>query len=298
MNGGHVLTRRIAHHRGANFSLGFRLLPRGKRRAVYAAYAACRIPDDIVDEVGEGADPEEARRRLDAWAEELESAYAGRPTTPATRALAEVLESGTAIPKAALLGLVDGCRMDLERSRYTTFAELERYCELVAVTISDISLAVFGVRDASAAGLGRHLAMALQLTNICRDVGEDVGRGRIYLPGEEMADHGVDEDEVISGSVDHDRYRRLMAFQCGRAMDFFRAANPLPCALARDARPAVRVMGGVYRRILDRIAADPVAAYTRRTELPRWQRFAAVAAGLLGAPFVLRVGRPARSSAG
>lgn len=298
MNAGHDFARRIAHHRGANFSLGFRLLPAGKRRAVYAAYAACRIPDDIVDEVGEGGDLEAARHRLDAWAEEVEAAYAGRPTTPATRALAEVLEGGTAVPKAALLGLVDGCRMDLERSRYATFAELERYCELVAVTISDISLAVFGVREATAPGLGRHLAMALQLTNICRDVGEDVGRGRIYLPGEEIAAFGVSEDELLSGSVEHDRYRRLMAFQCDRAREFFRAANPLPRALARDARPAVRVMGGVYRRILDRIAADPVAAYGRRTELPRWQRFTAVAAGLLGAPFVLRAVRPAQSSAG
>ena len=276
--------RRLTHRRGANFSLGFRLLAPAKRRAVYAAYAACRIPDDIVDE-GAGAGRAELERKLDAWAGEVESTYAGRPSTPATRALAEVLPRFP-IPKAALLGLVDGCRMDLERSRYGTFAELERYCELVAVTISDISLAIFGVVRPEASALGRHLAYALQLTNICRDVGEDLGRGRIYLPLDELARFGVDEPALLAGEVDTERYAALMAFQCARARGCFAAANPLPAALAADARPTVRVMGGVSRRGLDRIAAAPARAFRRRTDLPRWQRAAAVAAGLLGRPFI------------
>jgi phytoene synthase len=240
--------RRLTHRRGANFSLGFRLLPAAKRRAVYAAYAACRIPDE-------------------------------------TRALAEVLRE-VAVPRAALLGLIDGCRMDLERRRYATFAELERYCELVAVTISDISLAIFGTVCAEAHALGRNLAMALQLTNICRDVGEDVGRGRIYLPLDELARYGVAETDVEGGRVDTEAYRALMAFQCARARSYFRAANELPEAIAADARPAVRVMGGVYRRVLDRVASDTPAAYRQRVELPCWQRATAVLAGLVGAPYV------------
>ena len=276
--------RRIAHRRGANFSLGFRLLAPAKRRAVYAAYAACRIPDDIVDE-GAGAGRAELERKLDAWAGEVEATYAGRPSMPATRALAEVLRQFP-IPKGALLGLVEGCRMDLERSRYGTFAELERYCELVAVTVSDISIAIFGAVRPEAATLGRHLAYALQLTNICRDIGEDLSRGRIYLPLDELAKFGVGEETLAAGEVDTAGYAALMAFQCARARGCFAAANPLPAALAADARTTVRVMGGVYRRVLDRIAADPVRAFRRRTELPRWQRAAAVAAGLLGRPFV------------
>ncbi len=279
------LVRRVAHTRGANFSLGFRLLPRAKREAVYAAYTACRIPDDIVDEAGASEDAAVVAGRLDAWVRELEATYAGRPGRPETVALARVLER-VAIPKDALVGLVEGCRMDLERSRYRTFAELERYCELVAVTISDISLAIFGVLDPAAGALGRHLAMALQLTNICRDVGEDVGRGRIYLPLDELAAAGVREQDVLSGLVDTPPYRELMALQSRRAREHFRAANRLPGALERDARPAVRVMGGVYRRILDRVAADPVGAYSRRVELPGPVRLAAIAAGLLGRPFV------------
>ncbi len=277
--------RRLAHQRGANFSLGFRLLPPGKRRAVYAAYAACRIPDDIVDEAGPGVSRDELNRRLDDWVGEVERTYAGRPSRTATRALAEVLRKYP-IPKGALLGLVEGCRMDLERRRYATFAELERYCELVAVTISDISLAVFGTVREEARGAGRHLAMALQLTNICRDVGEDLGRNRIYLPQDELARFGVSEDDLRCGRVAGAEYAALMAFECGRAREHFEAARGLPAMIRANARPAVRVMGGVYRRVLERVARNPVAAFHRRVELPRRQRYSAVLCGLLGRPFV------------
>ena len=280
-----ALVRRLTHTRGGNFSLGFRLLPAGKRAAVYAAYAACRIPDDIVDEAGEGADPAAVRGRLDAWADEVRATYRGRPTRPETVALARTLERFP-VPQAALLGLVEGCRLDLEKSRYASFAELERYCELVAVTISDISLAIFGTVREEAPALGRHLAMALQLTNICRDVGEDRERGRIYLPLDELASFGVGEDEIVAGRIESGSYRALMAFECDRARGYFAGANRLPATIAPDARPAVRVMGGVYRRVLDRVAADPIAAFSCRAALPRWQRWLAVASGLLGASFV------------
>jgi len=285
VSGDRADVRRLAHRRGANFSLGFRLLPPGKRRAVYAAYAACRIPDDLVDEAEAGVSRAELHRRLDDWVGELERTYAGRPNRTATRALAEVL-ARYPIPKSALLGLVEGCRMDLERRRYATFTDLERYCELVAVTISEISLAIFGVLRVEARSAGRHLAMALQLTNICRDVGEDLGRDRIYLPQEELERFGVGEDDLRAERVAGAEYANLMAFECERAREHFEAANALPGMIRADARPAVRVMGGVYRRVLDRVAAKPGAAFQRRVELPRWQRLIAIAAGLLGRPFV------------
>jgi phytoene synthase len=281
----HSTVRRLAHRRGANFSLGFRLLPAAKRRAVYAAYAACRIPDDIVDEVEGGVERDELHRRLDRWACEVERTYRGEPTTPASRALADVL-GNYPIPKEALLGLVEGCRMDLDRGRYGTFAELERYCELVAVTISEISLAIFAPGKADARVHGRHLAMALQLTNICRDVGEDVERDRIYIPLDELDRFGVGEGDLLAGRVATGGYGALMTFQCGRARRHFREANPLPGLLARDSRAAVRVMGGVYRRVLDRVGRRPYEAYHRRMELPTWQRVTAVIGGLIGRPFV------------
>lgn len=279
-----AFTRRLTHQRGANFSLGFRLLPKAKRQAVYAAYAVCRVADDIVDEAG-GAPTAVTAGRLDAWAQEVDATFRGRPSHPATVALAEALER-FAIPQRAILGLIEGCRMDLQVRRYQTFGELERYCELVAVTISEISLAIFGVTDPRATEYGRNLALGLQLTNICRDVGEDAARDRIYLPVDELAAHGVTEESVLAGRVAGKAYAGLMRFQCARARRFFVAANPLPCCVGADARVAVRVMGGVYRRVLDRVAADPVAAYRHRVVLPRRQRWAAVVAGLLGRPFV------------
>lgn len=281
MSRAETAVRRLTRARGANFSLGFRLLPPAKRRAVYAAYAACRIPDDIVDEAGPGADPAEIRGRLDDWVAELEATYAGRPARTETAALAAVLPVFP-IPKSALLGLVEGCRMDLEIGRYGTFAALEAYCERVAVTISEISLAIFGALGPDARQAGRSLAMALQLTNICRDVGEDAGRGRIYLPLDELTRFGVGEDDVLRGTVDTPTYRELMRFQCARAASYFAAARGLPRAIEADARAAVRVMAGVYRRVLARVAADPVRAYSVRAELSRWQRVVAVAGGLIG----------------
>ncbi|MEW6337166.1 MAG: phytoene/squalene synthase family protein [Acidobacteriota bacterium] len=273
--------RALTRARGGNFSLGFRLLPAAKRRAVYAAYAACRIPDDIVDEAGPEVGPAQVLRALDEWVAEVEATYAGRPTRPETAALAAVLPVFP-VPKSALLGLVEGCRMDLEISRYETFSALEGYCERVAVTISEISLAIFGAIRPEAHEAGRSLAMALQLTNICRDVGEDAGRGRIYLPLDELARHGVSEDEVLRGAVDTAGYRALMRFECARAASYFAAAGGLPQAVERDSRAAVRVMTGVYRRVLARVAADPVRAWAVRAELTRVERVVAVVGGLLG----------------
>ena len=173
--------------------------------------------------------------------------------------------------------------MDLEKKRYASFFELERYCELVAVTIAEISLAIFGTLEPGASGLGRSLALALQLTNICRDVGEDAGRDRLYLPMDEAARFGVTAEEVLTGRVESGRYRDLLAFQCQRAADHFAVARALPRTLERDSRVAVRIMAGVYRRVLASVARDPVRAYGRRVELTRGERLAAVLAGVVGA---------------
>lgn len=276
--------RRLTHRQGPNFSLGFRMLPAEKRRAVYAAYAVCRIADDIVDEAPPGAAPGETIGKLSAWQEEIEAAYAGRPHEPATRALAAVLDRFQ-IPKRAFFELIEGCRWDLVKQRYETFAELERYCELVAVTISDISLAIFETVDAKAPELGRNLAIALQLTNICRDVGEDAGRDRIYLPQDELGRFGVDVEEILARSVSP-AFRELMAFQVERARSFFRRANPLPGCIAPDARLAVRLMGRVYATILEHIGRSPDTVLHRRVRLGTVSRAGVVLSGLLRRPFV------------
>jgi 15-cis-phytoene synthase len=227
---------------------------------------------------------EGARRALDAWQAEVEAAYAGRPGESATRALAESLERFP-IPRQAFLDLIEGCRWDLVRPRYPTFAELERYCELVAVTVSDISLAIFGVTRAEAPRLGRCLALALQLTNICRDVGEDAGRDRVYLPLDELEHFGVAEGDLLARRPTP-AFCALMVHQVERARACYRAANGLPDCVERDARLGVRLMGLVYARILERIAVRPEAVLARRVRLGPSGRAAVVLAGLARRPFV------------
>jgi len=283
--------RAIAHRYGANFSVGFRFLPRVKRRAVYAAYAFCRWADDIADEdpsvipsaardpLPAGDSSPTARlgmtpERLDAWEAELHRCYAGNPTHPITIALADALRHFD-IPKAAFKALIDGCRQDIVKHRYETFDELLHYCELVATSISDISLAIFGHRTDAAIAYGRNLATALQLTNVTRDVGDDLARDRIYIPSEELRRFGVTEAELIA-KTESDRMRRLIEFQIDRAESYFRAAEPLLGELSADARFPVILMGGVYATVLARLRRDPLLVLRRRLSLSRREKIIVV----------------------
>jgi phytoene synthase len=260
--------RAIAHRHGANFSVGFRFLPRAKRQAVYAAYAFCRWADDIADSVEARGDRQEclsSTEQLDLWQFELDRCYSGHPTHPITIALADALQH-FAIPKSAFVALIDGCRQDLVKHRYETFDELLHYCELVAASISDISLAIFGYRTPAAIGYGRDLSSALQLTNVTRDVGDDLERDRIYIPAEELRRFDVTEAELI-GKVESDRMRRLIDFEIDRAESYFRAAEPLLNELSADARFPVLLMGGVYATVLRRLREDPLVVLRRRLSL-------------------------------
>ncbi len=261
--------RAIAHRYGANFSVGFRFLPRAKRRAVYAAYAFCRWADDIADEPGG-----DVVHRLDAWQSELDRCYAGHPSHPITVALADALQH-FAIPKSAFVALIDGCRQDTLKHRYETFEELLHYCELVASSISDISLAIFGYRTSAAIAHGRNLATALQLTNVTRDVGDDLARDRVYIPREELRRFGVAEQELVA-RVESDRMRRLIEFQIERAESYFRAAEPLLAELSADARFPVILMGGVYATVLARLRKDPLLVLRRRLSLSRFEKIIVV----------------------
>jgi phytoene synthase len=272
--------RRIAHKHGANFSVGFRFLPRVKRRAVYAAYAWCRWADDIADESPGG----DVNARLDDWQRELEACYAGTPSHPITIALADALQH-FAIPKSAFIALVDGCRQDTWKSRYETFEELLHYCDLVATSIADISLSIFGYRSDAAPGYGRSLATALQLTNVTRDVGDDLSRDRIYIPREELRRFGVTEEEIFA-RAENDRIRRLLEFQIDRAEGYFREAEPLLRELAFDARFPTLLMGGVYATVLAKLRKDPLTAIRKRLSLSPLQKVLVVGRRVLHPHFV------------
>ncbi len=275
-------SRRLTHRAGANFSVGFRFLPEPRRRAVYAAYAFCRKADDAVDE----GDPAGAPARLAEWADELEATYAGRPATGTGAALAEALTSFP-IPKAAFEGLIAGCRQDLERTRYETFDDLLGYCDLVATTISTISLAIFGgLGEAETEARGRDLATALQLTNVIRDVGEDAGRGRIYLPRDEMATFGVFEADLISRRATP-AYGALLRFEADRALGFFRRAEPVKDLVDRECRFGVTMMGGIYAEVAALVRARPAETLERRIGLTTFGKLRAVARRLVTRRFVL-----------
>jgi phytoene synthase len=269
--------RTIAHRYGSNFSVGFRFLPPVKRRAVYAAYAWCRWADDIADEPSDSSAP--VLDRLAAWQRELDATYAGRPSHPITLALADALQH-FAIPKSAFIALVDGCRQDMVKTRYETFDELLQYCELVASSISDISLAIYGYRTSAALDYGRNLATALQLTNVTRDVADDLDRDRIYLPQEELRRFGVTENELFARH-ESDAMRRLIELQIERASGYFRAAEPLIRELSFDARFPTVLMGGVYATVLTKLRRDPLVVLRKRLSLSRVQKIIVVARRLI-----------------
>jgi 15-cis-phytoene synthase len=283
--------RKIAHKHGANFSVGFRFLPKVKRNAVYAAYAFCRFADDIVDECSDarpGASAAEAaaptRVRLDEWQQELEACYAGTPSHPITIALADALQHFK-IPKGAFLALIAGCKQDLVKTRYQTFEELLQYCELVAASISDISLAIFGYKSADAIEHGRSLSTALQLTNVTRDIGDDLSRDRVYIPQDELRRFGVPESDLFT-HAETDAMRRLIEFQIDRAESYFRAAEPLLHELAFDARFPTLLMGGIYATVLAKLRKDPLMVIRRRLSLSPLQKALVVGARVLRPHFV------------
>lgn len=290
--------RAIAHKHGGNFSVGFRFLPKVKRDAVYAAYAYCRIADDIADEeeVDEGrqsavggsgahlAATADRLERLQSWQMELDACYAGAPTQPVTIALADALQH-FAIPKSAFVALLDGCRQDMVKTRYETFDELLVYCDYVASSISDISLSIFGYKSENAIADGRNLSTALQLTNITRDIGDDVSRDRIYIPREELRRFGVEERELFA-RVESDRLLQLIEFQIARAESYFRAAEPLLRELDFDARFPTLLMGGVYATVLAKLRKNPLVAIRERLSLSTMQKVLVVGSRMLKPHFI------------
>lgn len=244
-----------------NFYLGFQFLPKDKRNAVYASYAFCRYADDIVDEhEGRGV-----QWLLAKWESDLHNAYKNEAGHPIMIALADAVHRYN-IPKAPYLGLIRGCKMDLTISRYKNFRELLTYCELVATTISSISLHIFGCSNPNAKKYGRYLSIALQLTNILRDVGEDAKKGRIYIPLEELERFGYSESELMRG-VMNSSYYRLMKFQAARARSYYKKAFEGMKNFTDDSRFATVVMGGVYHEVLQKIERKNFNVYNEKVHL-------------------------------
>jgi phytoene synthase len=247
---------------GSSFYYSFLFLPQDRRRAITALYAFCREVDDVVDEV---SDPGVARAKLAWWVEEVERIFAGTPEHPVGRALAPVV--GTyGLERSLMLEIVEGMRMDLDYNRYPDFATLEVYCHRVAGVVGLLSARIFGYTEPGTLDYARTLGLAFQLTNIVRDVGEDVRRNRIYLPLDELNRFGLAADDLVLLKED-ERFGRLMSFQIERARQHYdRALALLPAADRRAQRPGL-VMAAIYRTLLDEIDASGGKVLNQRIAL-------------------------------
>ncbi|HVE79960.1 MAG TPA: phytoene/squalene synthase family protein [Gemmatimonadaceae bacterium] len=251
---------RIVRRHARTFALASHFLPPEKRRATFALYAFCRVADDIVDAADAGT--VSAERRLADCERQLTAALAGRPAGPVYRELHRAATT-YGVPAAALHGLLGGVARDLGAVQYASWSELCRYCEGVASTVGEMCTYVFGVPLGDAGRMralryARTLGVAMQLTNILRDVGEDAARGRCYLPDEDLAVFGLDRGEVLAGPAvaDDERWRPLMAYEVGRARTLYAAAAPGIALLAADAQRCASACAAGYAAILDAIEAN------------------------------------------
>jgi phytoene synthase len=262
--------RLVTRHHAHAFYFSIRFLPAEKRRAVWAIYAICRYSDDLVDRAPATATPADLLARIDWWEARLRALDT---TLPIIRAFADA-RGRFAIPTDPLWDLLAGMRMDLAHARYATWAELRRYCYCVASTIGLLCTPVLGY-DGAAETLeyAGTLGVAMQLTNILRDVGADAAMGRIYLPQDEIAAFGYDEERLAAGVVD-DPFRRLMAFQIARARALYQESTPGIARLHRNGQLPVQAAATLYSGILGQIEAVDYHVYTRRVSLSTWEKIA------------------------
>lgn len=271
----------VVRSQARNFSYGIRLLPAPKRRALSAVYAFARRIDDIGDD--HDAPPADRLARLADERERLADA-AAHPADPVLVALSDAARRFP-IPLEAFGELIDGCEADVRGAAYDTFDDLLWYCRCVAGAIGRLSLGVFGTSDPeTAVPRADALGVALQLTNILRDVREDGRSGRVYLPAKDLARFGCTLDRDESGRLtdDPERLARLVRFEADRADEWYATGLELLPMLDRRSAACAGAMAGIYRHLLKRIKADPLTALDTRTSLPVWEKAAVSAMALSG----------------
>jgi phytoene synthase len=226
-------------------------------------YEFCRYTDDLVDD--ESADKETKREKLRQWRGEVEACYKGNASHPIMRGLSTVLVQFN-IPKEHLLSLIDGVEMDLEKNRYDTFEDLQKYCYGVASTVGLMCIQVFGYRHEETREYAINLGYALQLTNILRDVRQDAAIGRIYLPLEDLRAFNYDEESLLASRYDS-RFIELMEFETSRTNGLYVRARSF---LNKDERPAMfaaEIMDAIYFRLLRKIEFAKYNVFEQRIKV-------------------------------
>lgn len=264
-----TLPKELARTSRSSFYFSFLLLPAAKRHAITTVYKFCRTIDDVVDEQAPHRDPAEA---LDWWRGEIDLIYSGRPRHILSLELQQVV-SDFVIPRDYFLELINGAEMDLVQRRYETFDDLYPYCYRAASVVGLTCIQIFGYQNPATRSYAVELGIALQLTNILRDLKEDAHRHRIYLPREDLRKFSYTEADLLRGVYDS-RFVALMQFECTRARRFFdRARATLPLEDARSL-VAARAMQSIYDQLLSRIERAKYDVFSRRIEVPRAIRFA------------------------
>ena len=251
---------------GSSFYYAFLFLPAPRRAAITAFYAFCREVDDVVDET---SDSGVAAAKLAWWRQEVLAAFAGKPSHPVMKALMP-LAADYQIQAGHLLAVIEGCQIDLHQTRFLDYAGLQRYCHLVAGVVGEVAANIFGRSEAGTTEYAHRLGLAMQLTNIIRDVGDDARRGRIYLPVAELQQFDVKAQEILKREAPwgySDRFEALMRFQAERAHRLYDEAFALlPEADRRTQKPGI-MMANIYRTLLHEIEADGFRVLHQRTSL-------------------------------
>jgi phytoene synthase len=251
--------------RKTSFYYSFLVLPAEQRRAIEAAWDFCRAVDDAVDEPAEALPSREA---VAFWRAELARCYEGGvPQTPQGRGLQPFITEFN-LPRQAFEDVVDGVAMDLDTSRYRTFDELFEYCRRVASAVGLICVRIFGCQNPKAADYALNLGVALQLTNILRDIPDDLSRGRVYLPLDDLAAHGCSVEDLAKGQLS-EPVARLLRFECDRAHEFYRRAIAARPDEDRRRLVAAEIMRAVYFATLRRIERRGYDVFHGRVKLRR-----------------------------
>ena len=251
---------------GSSFYYAFLFLPAPRRAAITAFYAFCREVDDVVDET---SDSGVAAAKLAWWRQEVQAAFAGRPSHPVTKALMP-LAADYGIEPGHLLAVIEGCQIDLQQTRFLDYPALQRYCHLVAGVVGEVAANIFGRTEAGTLQYAHRLGLAMQLTNIIRDVGDDARRGRIYLPVAELQQFGVKAQEILKRDAPwgySDRFDALMRFQAERAHRLYDEAFALLPEVDRRTQKPGLMMAHIYRTLLREIEADGFRVLHQRTSL-------------------------------
>jgi phytoene synthase len=271
----------VSRREARNFYYAFLLLPRERRRSMCALYAFLRHTDDLADEPGQA---EQKARALESWRHALDAALAGDAGAwLGFPALADTV-ARHAIPAPLLHEVIEGVSMDIEPCGFATFDELADYCYHVASVVGLCCLHIWGYRSegGEAERLAEHCGLALQLTNILRDVRDDALAGRIYLPRDDLAQFGVEPEELAACGRPGDRVRELLAFEARRAYAFYDDARQLAPLVDPVGRPVLRTIIGIYRALLDEIARRDYHVLDGRISLPPWRKIAIAVGAIAG----------------